>query len=280
MVALVAERPGVPMQLHERDVSDRSAPGAIVRRRGRQLEPCADSIAREFTLTSSAGGPDADFDACGVAHRGYHPGVNDRPAGPKVRTAVAADVPALTAMLVRAFDDDPVSNFMFAGAKRRRLGLHSFFTSQLRRQYMRLGHVYTTEDLSGAALWGPPSRKRSGILELVQLLPTAPFLVSPHAVQALKLLLKVEGLHPTEPHWYLFTLGTAPERQGQGVGSALLRSMLAHVDEAGEPAYLESSKEENIPLYSRFGFEVIDEVQSQGGPTIWRMWREPRVPEG
>jgi len=206
--------------------------------------------------------------------------VNARPETPNVRPVTAADGPALTELLVRAFDDDPVANFMFAGRRRRAFGLHSFYTSQLRHQYMPEGHVYTTEDLSGVALWGPPGRQRHAVLELFQLLPTAPFLLSPHTINALKLMFKVESLHPTVPHWYLFTLGTAPERQGQGVGTALLRSMLAHIDEAGEPAYLESSKERNVPLYSRFGFEVVDELPSKfGSPPIWRMWREPRVPE-
>jgi ribosomal protein S18 acetylase RimI-like enzyme len=93
-------------------------------------------------------------------------------------------------------------------------------------------------------------------------------------------MFQVEGLHPKEPHWYLFTLGTAPERQGKGVGSALLGSMLAHVDEEGQPAFLESSKERNIPLYARFGFEVFDKVAPKwGSPPVWRMWREPRVPQ-
>ena len=140
------------------------------------------------------------------------------------------------------------------------VGLHSFFTSELRHNYLPHGHVYVTEDLSGAALWGPPGRVRHPVLELLQLLPTAPFLLSPHTISALKLLFTVEGLHPTEPHWYLFTLGTAPERQGQGVGSALLRAMLTQIDEAGEPAYLESSKERNVPLYARFGFQVIHQI--------------------
>jgi ribosomal protein S18 acetylase RimI-like enzyme len=206
--------------------------------------------------------------------------VSSRTDAPNVRPATASDVAAVTEMLVRAFDDDPVSNFMFAGRRRRQLGLHSFFNSQLRRQYMPHGHVYVSEDLSGAALWGPPGRERHAVRELIQLLSTAPFLLSPHTFKALKLLFKVEGLHPAEPHWYLFTLGTAPERQGHGVGSSLLRSRLAHIDEAGEPAYLESSKERNVPLYARFGFEVIDLIPSvAGSPPIWRMWREPRVPE-
>lgn len=198
----------------------------------------------------------------------------------RVRPVTAADVPALSAMLGRAFDDDPVANFMFVGERRRRRGLHSFFTSQLRRQYLPYRQVFTTDGLEGAAIWGPPERqlRRQGLRELFQLLPTAPYL-APRFARALRLLAEIDALHPKEPHWYLATLGTEPSRQGHGIGSALLRSVLSRVDEDGFPAYLESSKERNVSLYARFGFEVIDEHRSAvGGPPIWRMWREPRPP--
>lgn len=204
------------------------------------------------------------------------------PEDPVVTPVTADQVPAITAMLTRAFDDDPVANFMFAGDRRRRLGLHSFFRSQIGRHFLPFGHVYAAGgDLAGAAVWGPPDRPRDGLRELIQLLPTAPYLLSPRAIRALRLLFEVDSLHPTEPHWYLATLGTEPERQGQGIGSALLRSHLARADEEGQPAYLESSKERNVAFYARFGFEVVEELRSRtGGPPIWRMWREPRPPEG
>lgn len=209
-----------------------------------------------------------------------HPLVYPVGDAPTVRKVTASDVPAVTELLVRAFRDDPVANFMFSGRRRRELGLHSFFATQLRRQFLPLGHVYATEHLSGAAMWGPPDRERHGIRELLELLPTAPFLLGRHTIAALQLMFKVEALHPTEPHWYLFSIGTDPARQGHGVGSALLRSMLEQVDERGEPAFLESSKERNVTLYARFGFEVIDTLPSRSGsPPIWRMWREPRTPE-
>jgi GNAT superfamily N-acetyltransferase len=196
-----------------------------------------------------------------------------------VRTVRPDDVPAVTDGLVRAFADDPVANFMFAGERRRRRGLHSFFTSQINRQYLPGGHVYTTEDRAGAAVWGSPDRHRNGVAELLQLLPTAPFLLSARTVSALRLLFEVDGLHPREPHWYLATLGTAPERQGQGIGSALLLPVLHRADQDGMPAYLESSKARNVPFYARFGFEVVEELPSRhGSPPMWRMWREPRVP--
>ena len=169
---------------------------------------------------------------------------------------------------------------MFAGERRRRLGLHSFFTAQINRQYLAGGHVYTTEDLAGTAVWGSPDRRRNGLSELLQLVPTAPFLCSARTVRALRLLFEVDGLHPKEPHWYLATLGTVPERQGQGVGAALLRPVLDLADRDGMPAYLESSKERNVPFYARFGFEVVGELQAAADrPPMWRMWREPRVPE-
>ena len=196
-----------------------------------------------------------------------------------MRPAVAGDIPSLVSMLVRAFADDPVANFMFAGDARRRHGLHAFFTSQLRHEYLPHGHVYTTADGDGAALWGPPDVARNGLKELLHLLPAAPFLVSAHAHRALGLLFEVDGLRPKEPHWYLATLGTEPSRQGQGVGSALLGSVLDRVDESGRPAYLESSKARNVPFYARFGFEVVEELAKADTPTIWRMWREPRVPD-
>lgn len=183
-------------------------------------------------------------------------------------------------MLGRAFADDPVSNYMFAGPRRLERGLRSFFAHQLRYGYLPLGHVYTTEGCTGVALWAPPDRQQRPVAEVLRVLPTAPYIVSRRLRGALELLARVEKLHPTEPHWYLFTIGTEPKRQGQGIGSALLRTALQKVDEDAMPAYLESSKERNVPLYARFGFEVIGEITPMSGsPTIWRMWREPREPE-
>lgn len=197
-----------------------------------------------------------------------------------VKRVVASDVPAVVDMLVRAFDDDPLSNFVFSGDRRRHLGLHSFFSVQIRRQYLGFGHVYTTEGFGGTAVWRPPDCRRQGFKELFDLLPSAPYLVGRRMFRALQLLIEIDELHPKEPHWYLATLGTEPDRQGTGIGSALLATGLLQVDESGMPAYLESSKERNVPLYARFGFDVIEEFRASfRSPPLWRMWREPRIPE-
>ena len=83
----------------------------------------------------------------------------------------------------------------------------------------------------------------------------------------------IEKRHPHEPHWYLQAIGTDPARQGKGYGGVVMRRQLAFADAAGMPAYLESSKETNIPIYKSFGFEVTGEIKLPGGPTLWPMWR-------
>jgi len=75
-------------------------------------------------------------------------------------------------------------------------------------------------------------------------------------------------------------LGTDPQHQGKGIGSALLAPVLAKCDAEGIPAYLESSKERNIPFYRRHGFEVTTELNLKNGPSLWPMWRDPRPPDG
>ena len=92
-----------------------------------------------------------------------------------------------------------------------------------------------------------------------------------------ELLKRTTRHHPEEPHWYLAVFGSDTSVRGKGYGQALMRSRLDRVDAEHAPAYLESSKAENVPYYQRFGFEVTGEiVLSNGGPTLWPMWRAPR----
>ena len=68
----------------------------------------------------------------------------------------------------------------------------------------------------------------------------------------------------------------APERQGEGIGTALMRDGLARADRAGVAAWLETSKAANAAYYERFGFQtVVDEDAPGGGPHIWFMRRDP-----
>lgn len=83
--------------------------------------------------------------------------------------------------------------------------------------------------------------------------------------------------HPTEPLWYCQFLATRPALQGRGIGSAQLRRVLQRADRDGIPAYHEATTARNRAFYQRHGYVSQGEVAlPDGGPTLWRMWREPR----
>jgi GNAT superfamily N-acetyltransferase len=70
-------------------------------------------------------------------------------------------------------------------------------------------------------------------------------------------------------------LGVTPERQGRGVGSALLRAVLDRADREGSPAYLEATSRRNRALYERHGFVTIGELTVADRPPLYAMWRPP-----
>ncbi len=196
-----------------------------------------------------------------------------------VRLATTDDVAAISKSLARAFEDDPVWEFLVPDPATRVRRCEVIFATMLRVQHVPHAACYTEPGLAGAAIWDPPGKWRMTPAQLLR--GTVGFARGFRAgmPKALRTLSAVERQHPRTPHYYLAILGTDPEHQGKGIGSSLLRPVLDRCDDAGHGAYLESSKEANIPFYRRHGFEVTGEITLPKGPKIWPMWRDP-VPAG
>jgi GNAT superfamily N-acetyltransferase len=192
-----------------------------------------------------------------------------------VRRADETELHALATTLASAFDDDPLTMWLFPNGAARRRKLPAFFRSLLRAS-LPLGEVYTTADGGAVAIWNPPGTFPMGWYTDAKLGLTTVRLIRLRILQCARGLLYVQGHHPKTPHWYLQMLGTEPAAQGHGMGSAVMAPILERCDRTGERIYLESSKESNIPFYARHGFEVTEDVQVPRGPTLWAMWRESR----
>jgi len=196
-----------------------------------------------------------------------------------VRAARRDEAAQLGEVLADAFAEDPVFAWLIPPRSRGRdHRLRTFFTS-MSRGYLRSGKpCYLAGDASAAALWARPGAWDMPLSQII--LEAAPneLAFRHRLLRALRTQLQIERLHAahSRPHWYLAYLGTRQDRQGHGLGTQMLREVLAGLDTGGVPAYLESSNERNLPLYERNGFRVVGELQALGhGPTIWRMWREP-----
>jgi ribosomal protein S18 acetylase RimI-like enzyme len=196
------------------------------------------------------------------------------PAAPRRMTA--ADISAVARTLARAFEDDPVAAWSFPADDLRPRLLERFYATRL-RQVVELDEIWVDPSLAGAAMWLPPESWHATFREELEIFRSLvhPRLLArtPFVVQGFR---RLERRHPTVPHWYLYMLGTDPDAQGRGIGSALLAPVLERCDEDGIGAYLESSKEANIAFYARHGFRVTGEHDMPRGPRMWLMWREPR----
>jgi ribosomal protein S18 acetylase RimI-like enzyme len=185
----------------------------------------------------------------------------------------------LGATLADAFRDDPVLQWLIPGdGVQRDERLLAFFTSMARSYLRRAKRVYVAGTGEGAALWSPPGPWNLPPGEIARETPSAIKAFGANITRALRVQMQMESLHPKEPtHWYLAYLGTRCDSQGRGIGTAMLREVLADADRTGTPAYLESSNERNLTLYERHGFRVVHDYPALGkGPTIYRMWREPQ----
>jgi ribosomal protein S18 acetylase RimI-like enzyme len=200
-------------------------------------------------------------------------------ASPTVQRATRSQEDLLAATLADAFSDDPVLAFLIPpDMSDRDARIAAFFGSMIRSYLRRDKHVFVADEGRGAALWGPPGHWRLPPAEIVRETRASIKAFGRNLPRALRVLTQIEGLHPKEPnHWYLAFLGTRCDSQGMGIGSAMLREVLAQADDTQTPAYLESSNERNLTLYERHGFRVVEEIKLLDvGPSMWRMWRDPQ----
>jgi GNAT superfamily N-acetyltransferase len=198
----------------------------------------------------------------------------------EARPARKADIAKLSQVLGRAFFDDPVTAWMLPDEKARPTRLPRLFATLTRHHHLAGGGVEVACDgpgIGAAALWDPPNRWKQSARAQLAMLPSVLRTFGYRAVAARDVIELMNRHHPEEPHWYLAVIGSDTTVRGKGFGQALMRSRLDRVDAEHAPAYLESSKAENVPYYQRFGFEVTGEVVvPDGGPTLWPMWRAPR----
>jgi GNAT superfamily N-acetyltransferase len=199
---------------------------------------------------------------------------------PQARPARKDNVRELSRTLARAFYDDPVMIWLLPDEKARTAHLRRLFVTMTRHHHLARGGVEVACDgpgIGAAALWDPPDQWQETRRGQLTMTPTFIRVFGLRSMRGRAVQELMKRVHPEEPHWYLAVIGSDPSVRGKGFAHALMTSRLDRVDAEHAPAYLESTKRDNVPYYQRLGFEVTGEiVLPDGGPTMWPMWRTAR----
>jgi ribosomal protein S18 acetylase RimI-like enzyme len=183
--------------------------------------------------------------------------------------------------LARAFYNDPLAVYMVPNPADRLRQLPWHFATLVRYGAL-FGEAYaTSQNLRGVAVWLRPGEGEMtpGRISAAGM-DQAPVVLGTSAWDRFMGVMEfMEGLRAVdmpEDHWYLAAIGVDPEVAGRGLGSALLRPVLAAADAQGVPCYLETVAAQNKAFYERHGFvKVRHGVESISGVSYWTFRREP-----
>ena len=190
---------------------------------------------------------------------------------PKIINVDGSKVDEVKSALTLGFTADPLIRWIFPDPKKY---LRSFdvWMDEFSKPSFGADGVFADENFYGASLWHPP-----GIhLEAEILAPTFGDIPEARVENVLKFFDELGKYHPEEDHWYLAFIALDPSKQGQGLGSFILKEALKIVDEQGKIAYLESSNPMNMSLYERHGFETMGRVEFDDSPPAHPMIRYPK----
>jgi GNAT superfamily N-acetyltransferase len=196
-------------------------------------------------------------------------------------------IEAASALLARAFHDDPPVAYMYPDPDDRSRLMPVFMRWNLRHCRM-YGETYGTEkSLIGAVMLYPPGvdvwtdarLAQSGFDSLADRLGA-------YGWDRLSKTLNAvadadEQLHQTlhGPHWYLHIIGIDPVHQGLGIGGALLRGVNERTDREGSPTALVTYQPTNLPFYLRHGYEMVCQgIEPTGGLSYWGFRRPAGAP--
>ncbi|MEU8106107.1 GNAT family N-acetyltransferase [Nonomuraea muscovyensis] len=204
--------------------------------------------------TDPPGSPSVGHDAAGSAP-------------PAVRRAGAGDAALVAELIATAFAPLDAVGYLVPDPAHR----HEIMTADFRIMVDHAaehGEIHVIDDGPAAAVWFPrttplpePPAYDRRLAEA-----TGPWADRFRALDAL-----FDKHHPAEPHHHLAFLAVHPDRQGRGLGSALLRHHHARL--AGLPAYLEASSRRSRDLYLRHGYRPREPFALPDGSTFWPMWR-------
>ncbi len=193
------------------------------------------------------------------------------------------DIKKAVEVLTKAFDRDPLTQFMFPNDETRQNRSSHYFKFII-SYGLKFGEVYApSPKIEGLAIWYLSDKYEMTMMKQLRAGGMRLFMkLKKETIRRMLPLGRFSGeMHRKYGHfrhWYLSPIGVDPEYQGKGLGSLMIRTMLSRIDDEKLPCLLETQNPTNVEIYKRFGFEVVakDMIPDTDIPH-WVMVRQPKI---
>jgi len=168
------------------------------------------------------------------------------------------DIKKCADVAAKAFLDDPSSTYLLE-KDLSHPKLYEYYLKAFNALYTDASIFAPDEAIEGFIILMPPGKTSVSARRFIESGGLAlPFSVSfgilSRSLEYESNNLRIRRNVCSDETWYIFQFGVAPEKQGQGLGSKLMKPFLNWLDEQQLPCYLETHKQKNVDLYAHYGF--------------------------
>ena len=178
------------------------------------------------------------------------------------------DVPACAEILADAFQDDPFQSYAVPDPLARREIARAQFRAYVRYARTSGLALTTTGERLGAALWLRPGEEEPGpehpaAADFEALTRSLGPEAASRSLRIAQWLAGIRAQAAGPSFWYLMVLGVRADCRRRGIGSALVRPVLALADAEHVPCYLETVQPGNRAFYERLGFRLVRKARDE-----------------
>ena len=187
------------------------------------------------------------------------------------RRIVPADVDRVSGLIARAFAwHEPWGAWAMPDEADREQRMRDRVRTDLLERFITHGECWTI-DCAVATIWFPPD-----VPELSRRRSDSDYEAYGEAAEGLRAGdALIASLRPSEPHWFLDTIATDPERFGEGLATRLLTHDLERRDAGGQVSALDTHTPRQVAFYERHGFRETGRGHLAPDLEVVVMVREP-----
>ena len=173
-------------------------------------------------------------------------------------TVQKRDIKTCADVAAKAFLDDPSSEYLLKNDLNLSK-LYKYYLNAFKALYNDAYILAPNEEIEGFIILMPPGKTSVSARRFVEagglILPfSVGFGILSRSIEYENNNFRIRQCVCSDVTWYIFQFGVSPEKQGQGLGSVLMKPFLNWLDERHLPCYLETHKEKNVDLYTHYGF--------------------------